>query len=106
MATLDINLGEFNTGSVDRIRATITKDGAVWNLSSGTVTLTFEKPDRATQFSRSMVAENAAGGIFYYDTTTTEIDETGWWTVTMTVVDGAVTKIYPYEIGFHVSDQP
>lgn len=104
--TREINLGEFSIGSTDRFRATITKDGVAWDLSAGTVTLTFEKPDRSTQFTRAMVAEDASGGVFYYDSTTDEIDTVGWWTCQVRVTDGSVVKRYPYEIGFFVVDEP
>lgn len=102
----EINLGEFNIASVDRIRITITKDGTAWNLSSGSVVLRFEKPDGETQFSRDMVAENAAGGIFYYDTTITDLDTVGYWNLGVWVTDGAVVKRYPYAITLHVNDNP
>jgi hypothetical protein len=104
--TADINLGKFNVGSVDRLRFPLTKDGVPWNLSGGSVQLTFKKPDRVTVFTRAAVAENAAGGIFYYDTTTSDIDTPGWWTVSVQVTDGTVVKKYPYDIGFYAVAEP
>lgn len=102
--TRDIDLGQFATGSVDRIRVTITKDGEEWVLSSATVTYTFTSPS-GTSFDRAATVEDAAGGIAYYDTTTTDLDESGYWRLEVTVVDGAVTKRYPYEISLYVSDE-
>lgn len=104
MATV-INLGEFNIANVDRLQATIHKDGVAWT-GIDSVTLVFEKPDRSTQFSRSMTVSDDSTGVWYYDTTTTDFDTAGFWTVTLTVVDGSITKKYPYEIGFHVNDEP
>jgi hypothetical protein len=106
MATKNITLETINIGSVRRHRVIIKKDGVVWNLASGVVTIRYEKPDRETQFDRTMIAEDATAGIFYYDTTTSEIDTTGWWTASIRVVDSTVTVWYPYVIGFRVNDQP
>jgi hypothetical protein len=105
MATA-INLGVFNIESVERIRFRIKKDGANWDLSSGSVSLKFEKPNRSTQFDRDMVAEDAAEGLFYYDTTITDVDTAGFWHLGVTVTDGATVKKYPYEITFKANDNP
>lgn len=104
-AVTEINLGVFNVGNVDRIRVTITKDGVAWNLTSGTVVFRFKKPDRTTTFDRNATAESASGGIFYYDTLTTDFDTAGDWTMTVIVTDGTVYKKYPYEIAFTVVDE-
>jgi hypothetical protein len=108
LTDVDLSWGTLNAGDVDRLRLVITKDGVPWDLTSGAVTLTFEKPDRATQFERAASAENAAGGVFYYDTTTTDFgtNDVGYWTATVKVVDGAVVKRYPHEIGFRVVNEP
>lgn len=106
-ATKEVFLGEFNVGSVDRIRATITKDGETWDLSGGSASLRFEAPDRATQFDRAMVAESdGSDGVFVYDTEIADIDQAGYWTLRLKVVDGAVVKVYPYEISLHAVDEP
>ncbi len=102
----DIDLGQVGIYSVKRFRVTIKKDGNPWDLSSGSVQFVFEKPDRSTQNSYAGVAENAAAGIFYYDTTTTDLDTTGRWTLNVRVTDGTVVDRYPYEIGFDVVDYP
>lgn len=98
-----VNLGSFNVGSTDRIRLTITKDGAAWT-GIDSVTLTFENPDRSTQFSRSATLD--ATNVWYYDTTTTDFEDVGWWTMRVRVIDGAISKAYPHEIGFYVGDEP
>lgn len=103
-----IKLGRVNRGATRRIRFTITKDQIPWNLSGGgaTVTLRFEKPDRATSFVVTMTPENAAGGIFYYDTLTTDLDTPGYWTLGARVQDGPTDETYPDEISLVVEDQP
>lgn len=106
MATTTLDLGRLSVGNVYRFRVTITKDGAAWNLSSGSVQIVFEKPDRSTTITQNMVAENAAGGIFYYDNAAAEIDTEGYWGLTIIVTDGTVVQRYPYEIGFHASSNP
>lgn len=105
MATKEISLGEFNLASVDRLRATIKKDGVAWT-GIDSVQLIFEKPDRLTQFTRTMTVESDVSGIWYYDTLTTDLDTVGWWNITVKVTDGAVVKKYPYDIGLHVNDSP
>lgn len=103
--TADVFLGELNVGSTDRMQFSFLKDGEAW-AGIDSVTLVFEKPDRATQFSRSMVLGDDATGTWYYDTTVDEIDAVGYWTLRPTVVDGPIVKRYPHEIGFHVVDEP
>ncbi len=105
-ADTTIDLGRVNIGDVDRFRVTIKKDGIAWNLSSGSVAITFEKPDRSTQFSRSMTGETPVSGIFYYDTVITDIDAVGWWTLRVRVTDGSIQKSYPHEIGFYAGNEP
>lgn len=106
MADEDIDLGIVNIGSTDKFQFTIKKGGVIWDLSNGTVTVTFEKPDRTTQFTRAMSSLDATTGVFSYTTTTSEIDEVGWWTLQVRVIDGAITKRYPGEISFYVRDLP
>ncbi len=103
--TKDIFLGEFNIGSVDRLRFTLEKDGDPWT-GIDSVAIVFESPDRSTKITRAAILEDDDAGIWYYDTTTVEIDEVGDWTVSVRVTDGAVVKRYPYEISMHVNDQP
>lgn len=106
MATTQVNLGNLRVGSVYRFRATITKDGSAWNLSTGSVAIVFEKPDRSTTITRSMTPESASGGIFYYDNAADEIDTEGYWTYTVIVTDGLVVQEYPHEMGFYASSSP
>jgi hypothetical protein len=88
---------------VDRIELTLTKDGVAWdNIDS--VALTFQKPDRATEFTRAMTLDS--GNVWYYDTAVTDLDEAGYWTARVTITDGAIVKTYPYEIALIVVDQP
>jgi hypothetical protein len=101
----DTHLGEFGLGSVDRLRFPLTKDGVAWTAIDS-VELVFEKPDRATQFSRAMTLETPDAGVWYYDTTTTDLDTVGFWTLNLRVTDGAVVKRFPGEISLEVRDQP
>lgn len=105
-AVTTIDLGPVGLYSVKRFRATIKKDGVTWDLSSGSVQFVFEKPDRSTQLTFAGIAESAVSGIFYYDTTTLDLDTVGLWTLNVRVTDGTVVDRYPYEIGFEVVDYP
>lgn len=106
--TKAIDLGEFNIASVYRFGpVTIQKDGATWNLSSGTVTFKFESPDRSTQTTvAASPLTDGSDGVFYYDCTVTDFTQTGDWTMGITVTDGANVTKFPYEIGFHMNDNP
>lgn len=106
--TRAIDLGEFNTASVYRFGpVTIKKDGAAWDLSAGSVAFRFESPDRTTQTSVPATAlTDGSDGLFYYDCTVTDFTQVGDWTMGITVTDGANVTKYPYEIGFHVNDNP
>lgn len=92
----DIDLGTFATGSVDRIRITIKKDGVAWT-GIDSVTLRLRDPD-GNESDLAMTLETPDAGVWYYDTLTTDIDESGDWTAGLKVVDGAITKWYPGEI--------
>lgn len=99
----EVDLGRFSVESVDRIRITILKDGTAWT-GIDSVDFVFEKPDRSTQFTRS--ATNEGSNVWYYDTTVTDFEETGDWTMNVRVTDGSIVKRYPYAIGFQVEDNP
>ena len=104
----NIDLGEFNIGSQDRLRVAITKDGVPWDLSNtnSVVTFTFRAPDRAT-FTRTCTIESpGSAGVAHYDTTTVDLTKEGWWSLGVTVYDGSITKTYPGDIGFHVNEEP
>lgn len=107
-AVRDITLSDLAVGSVERLRATVRKDGAAWDLSSGVVTITLIRPDKTVSVTEEMVAEDAAAGVFYYDTTVDDVDAPGYWVVTVTVEDAATSpptvKRYPYSMGFYASD--
>ena len=103
--TVALDWGRTVEGSVDRLRATITKDGVAW-AGIDSVLLTFEAPDRETVFTRSMLVENDSQGIWYYDTLTTDLTEVGYWTIGMKVTDGTIVKKYPYPISLYVGEEP
>lgn len=103
MATGAIDLGRFNVGSVDRIELTFTKDGVAWT-GIDSVELTFRKPNDGPTFVRDMTLDS--GAVWYYTTDTGDIDEVGTWNLAATVVDGAITKTYPYPITLDAYDQP
>ena len=114
--TTNITLGPFATGTTVRLRVPpIRKDGVPWDLSGPTaaVTLTFHRPDQTT-FERTAQAEDAANGIFYYDTTVagvgagtvTDLDLDGAWALGVTVEDGSILAKYAYDIGFQVVVKP
>lgn len=107
MAT-DIDLGARSVASVWRVGpVTITKDGATWDLTTGSVAFVFEEPDRATQFTRAAVPlTDGSDGVFYYDCTVADFTEAGYWTMGIEVTDGGNPYKYPYEIGFNAVDNP
>lgn len=100
--TAEIDLGVFCVGNTDRIQLTIDKDAVAWPGIDGVV-LTFERPDYIS-FTRDMTLLD--GEVWYYDTTTSDIDLVGVWRLAVTVTDGSVVKKYPYEITMTVTDQP
>jgi len=101
----NLSFGRFNIGNVDRLEVTAKKDGAAWNLTGGSVSLTFLSPSGQT-FSRDCVAGVAASGLFYYDTLTTDFTEVGLWMVAVTATDGSIVKTYPYDITMELVSQP
>lgn len=102
MAT-DITMADKHLNGVHRFRFTITKDGVAWT-DIDSVLLTFEKPDRETQFERSATLEGT--NIWYYDTVAADLDTAGSWTLAVKATDGAVILTYPHEIGFRVRGNP
>lgn len=103
--TKEIDLGQINVASVRRMKVTIKKDGVAWT-GIDSVDLVFEDPDRETQFTRTMLLETPDAGVWYYDLTTTDILDTGRWTINVRVTDGAIVTRYAYEIGFDAMDNP
>lgn len=103
-----IEIDRANIRDTRRLRFTVTKDGAVWDLSGGgaSVTLTFAPPDNVDTFTRTMTAESASTGIFYYDTTASDLTVAGDWKLAVTATDGTVTLTYTDEINWEVVDQP
>jgi hypothetical protein len=107
-----IDLGELAVASTIKFQATIRKNGVAWDLShpSSTVVLGFEGPtgteSSCEQFTRDMTAVDAAGGVFEYTTTTDEITQAGYWTLTVTVSVQNVSATYEYEIAFEAMQQP
>src|SRR5262245_53939655 len=102
---VSIDWGRTVVGSVDRLQLHITKDGVAWS-GIDSVVLTFEAPDRVTQFSHNMVLGDDATGLWYYDTTVNDLTVPGYWTIGVKVTDGVVVKKYPYPISMYVSEEP
>lgn len=105
MAHRDIQLEDKSLNGVHRLRFTIKKDGVAWT-GIDSVLLTFEKPDRETQFDRVGVLELDSGGLWYYDTVEADLDTVGYWTLSVQVTDGSIILKYPYEIAFKVGGEP
>jgi hypothetical protein len=102
--TADIYLGRTGLGSTKPIELTFKLDGEPW-AGIDSVTLTFESPDRETQFDRAMTLVDDAAGLWRYTPTTAEFSA-GDWTASPLVTDGAHVERYPDEISFTVTDQP
>lgn len=105
MATKSIRLRDKAYNGVHRFRFIIKKDGVVWS-GIESILATFEKPDRTTSFQRSLTVESAPTGIWYYDSVDGDLDEEGYWTMTVQITDDTVVIEYPYEIGFRVTNTP
>lgn len=105
MPSPELTFGTVNVENVDRLRMSIEKDDVPWDLSLGSVELTFSRKAVTETFSRDAVAEDATTGIFYYDTTVTDFTEAGMWLVRVTVTDGTIVKTYPYEISLRVVER-
>lgn len=104
-ARKSLTLTDKTLDEVNRLRFTVRRDGVAWaNIDSAV--LVFERPDRITGFERVMTAENATTGVWYYDTVPGDWDETGYWTLTVRVTQGATVITYPYEIGVRVRENP
>lgn len=105
MAHRSQTLEDKSLDGVHRFLFIIKKDGVIWS-GINSVTLVFEKPDRTTQFERAGILENDSLGRWYYTTTSSDLDTLGYWTLTVRVVDGAITLTYPHELGFRVRGNP
>lgn len=97
----EVDLGRIRIGTTKRILLRFKKDGVDWT-GIDSVSLRFEKPDRETTFDRSMTVYDDSLGQWYYDTTTSDLDEAGFWTLDPTVTDGSVVDKPDAEIGFEV----
>jgi hypothetical protein len=105
MPSPELSFGTVNVENVDRLRMTIYKDDVPWDLTLGSVELTFSRKGVTETFTRTAVAEDAAEGIFYYDTTVTDLTEAGMWLIRVTATDGDIVKTYPYEISLRVVER-
>jgi hypothetical protein len=99
----EVDLGTFAAESTDRIRLTITKDDVAW---TGIDSVVFRfTPPSGTEFDRDGVNETPDEGVWYYDTTTTDLTEAGDWSLSVQATDGSVVKWYPHNILFTVTDR-
>lgn len=103
--TKSISLQDKAYNGVHRFRFIIKKDAVVWS-GIDSITATFEKPDRETEFTVSLIAESIPDGIWYYDSVYGDLDEVGYWSLSLEVTDGTIVIEYPYEIGFRVTNNP
>lgn len=90
----------FKLGSTQRLQITARKDGAVWDLTSATITLFLRRPDgKETEYSAT--ASSPTSGIARYDAAASVLNKTGNWIRTWKIVDGSVTQ-YSEEIPFRI----
>lgn len=108
--TREIDLGKVHVGSVERLRFTLKKKNSAGTFVAwsgiDSVTITFENPDRTTQTDHVCILEDDTSGIWYYDTTTTDVTSVGYWTVGINIVDGGIDYKYPYEVSFEAVSHP
>lgn len=82
-------------GSQYRFEATITKNGAVWDLTGATVLIYFKRPD-GTTFSKSASLLNATAGQVNYDSAVGDLNQAGTtWTRSWQVTLGGVVDYTP-----------
>ena len=110
--TRDVVLTDVNVNSTDCVYLQLSKDGVPWPLEAAVVTFTFTAPDGVTTFSRTATVDPSfpGQGFAFYNTLTTDIVQTGWWSIVVTVVDNAfnppLNKTYPYRVVFCANAQP
>jgi hypothetical protein len=71
-------MNQLTVGSQYRFRATITKDGAVWNITGATVTLHLKNPSGTTSIKSASIL-SATNGQVYYDSAAADLDVAGQW---------------------------
>lgn len=91
-------------GNTYDFRATITKDGAAWNLASATVTVEFKQPD-GTTVSKSATVLSASAGTVSYTNDADLLASSGQWTRAWKVVDGSIVQ-KGLPIPFNVQESP
>ncbi len=105
MPTGTLRLRDKAYNGVHRFLFTIKKDGVIWT-GIDSVLATFEKPDGETVIERAMLLQSDVAGTWYYDSVSGDLNEVGYWNMTIQVTDGSIVIEYPYEIGFRVTNQP
>lgn len=91
-------------GSQYKFLDTITKNGAVWDLTGATVTIFFKRPDGST-FSTAGSLHDADSGQVTYTCSTSDLSVAGNWTRSWRVVLGGFTD-YSEPILFTVVASP
>lgn len=74
-----MTLPYYAVGNTHKFRDTISKDGAVWDLTTATVYLVLVTPSGNELPAKVATIENAASGIAYYTTTTLDLNVPGLW---------------------------
>lgn len=55
------------------------KDGVIWDITDGTVTLTLKKPDSTILGPYTATVSNGPGGVAHYQVSNSILDESGDW---------------------------
>lgn len=76
-------------GAAVRFLLTPQQNGAPWNVTGATITFIFVRPDLTTLTKSATVA--SGGGYAYYDTSTSDLNEDGTWTISFLVILGGTT---------------
>lgn len=97
-------MSSLTVGSQYRFRATLTKDGMVWDLTGATITLNFKKPDGSTS-TRSASLLVASSGQVYYDSTVADLDQAGEWRRSWKVNLGGIISL-TVPVRFTVVESP
>ncbi len=77
-------LGPLTVGSQYQWKATLTKNGAVWDLSALTVTVWWRRPGKGGQFSQPADSATSLGVVTYTDVSP-QLNVPGTWTFSVFV---------------------
>lgn len=97
----DVRLSDKSVGGTYRFEFPLTKNDDVWT-EVDSVAILFVRPDGTTVGPYECTLIEPDEGVWFYQTVPTDLDTVGYWSIRMTVTDGPVEIVWPYEIAFRV----